>query len=498
MYIGAGAAGSSNAYFLRKYADSSQTPVDITVFERASYIGGRSTTVDVFDNPAYPIELGASIFVKVNYNLVNASRELGLVAQSADISRPKESDDSIGIWDGNQFVLSLQNTYSWWNIGKILWRYGLSPIKAQTLMKNTVKKFLRLYEEPMFPFQSLSEASEAVGLLDATTSPGEGFLQTNGISPDFGQEVIQASTRVNYGQNLPLIHGLETMVCMAAEGAVSIDGGNWRIFDGMLKSSAADVRLNTSVTSVERNNADGTLTVKSVSEDHTNQNQEHSSNVFDEVVIAGPLQYSGISINPPLEHTPDEIPYVTLHVTLFSSPHKLAPQYFGLGPNEQTPETILTTLPKGTNLGSAKAGVGPAGFWSISTLRTVKTSDNQRHYVYKVFSPERLTAEFVAQILEIQNATSVDSESTISELPKDDISWFHEKIWHPYPFLYPRVTFEEPGIAPNVWYTGGIESFISTMETSSLMGKNVAALMVKSWKGQDTTSFVDEQGKDDL
>lgn len=496
--IGAGAAGSSNAYFLRKYADSSQTPVDITVFERASYIGGRSTTVDVFDNPAYPIELGASIFVKVNYNLVNASRELGLVAQSADISRPKESDDSIGIWDGNQFVLSLQNTYSWWNIGKILWRYGLSPIKAQTLMKNTVKKFLRLYEEPMFPFQSLSEASEAVGLLDATTSPGEGFLQTNGISPDFGQEVIQASTRVNYGQNLPLIHGLETMVCMAAEGAVSIDGGNWRIFDGMLKSSAADVRLNTSVTSVERNNADGTLTVKSVSEDHTNQNQEHSSNVFDEVVIAGPLQYSGISINPPLEHTPDEIPYVTLHVTLFSSPHKLAPQYFGLGPNEQTPETILTTLPKGTNLGSAKAGVGPAGFWSISTLRTVKTSDNQRHYVYKVFSPERLTAEFVAQILEIQNATSVDSESTISELPKDDISWFHEKIWHPYPFLYPRVTFEEPGIAPNVWYTGGIESFISTMETSSLMGKNVAALMVKSWKGQDTTSFVDEQGKDDL
>jgi prenylcysteine oxidase/farnesylcysteine lyase len=51
--------------------------------------------------------------------------------------------------------------------------------------------------------------------------------------------------------------------------------------------------------------------------------------------------------------------------------------------------------------------------------------------------------------------------------------------------LYPRVTFEETLLAPGVWYTGGIESFISTMETSALMGRNVAALMVQSWKKQE-------------
>jgi len=32
-----------------------------------------------------------------------------------------------------------------------------------------------------------------------------------------------------------------------------------------------------------------------------------------------------------------------------------------------------------------------------------------------------------------------------------------------------------------VWYTSGIESFISTMETSSLMGMNVARLVVDGW-----------------
>ena len=32
-----------------------------------------------------------------------------------------------------------------------------------------------------------------------------------------------------------------------------------------------------------------------------------------------------------------------------------------------------------------------------------------------------------------------------------------------------------------LWYTSGIERFISTMETSALMGKNVARLVVDGW-----------------
>jgi prenylcysteine oxidase/farnesylcysteine lyase len=43
-----------------------------------------------------------------------------------------------------------------------------------------------------------------------------------------------------------------------------------------------------------------------------------------------------------------------------------------------------------------------------------------------------------------------------------------------------ETTLELP--VPRVWYTGGIESFISTMETSALMGRNVASLMFQSWQ----------------
>ncbi|KAK0254080.1 hypothetical protein LTR91_006334 [Friedmanniomyces endolithicus] len=69
---GAGAGGASTAYHLRKFAAASGFAVNITVFERNDYIGGRSTTVDVYDDPMNPVELGASIFVKANHILESA------------------------------------------------------------------------------------------------------------------------------------------------------------------------------------------------------------------------------------------------------------------------------------------------------------------------------------------------------------------------------------------------------------------------------------------
>lgn len=480
---GAGAGGSSAAYYLRQYADYFRIPVNLTVFERNPYVGGRSTTVNVFDNASYPVELGASIFVEVNYNLMDAAKKFGLNLTGAGQSRPNEAEEMIGIWDGERFVYTQSESLSWWNIAKLLWRYGLAPIRTRNLMKDTVNRFVKLYQRPYFPFSSLSSVAVELGLNKATAATGAEFLEANGISAAFSREIIQASTRVNYGQNLALIHGLETMVCMATDGAVFVENGNWQIFAGMLNSSQANVNLNTAVTSIKRN-SNGTFTVSHV---HDNHSPEQS--LFDDVVIAGPFQESGIAISPPLDHVPDTIPYVTLHVTLFSSPHRLSPRFFNLEDTE-VPETVLTTLPQGLDLGPREDGVGPSGFWSISTLAKVQppaeheASDTpQEHYVYKIFSPERPTAEFLASVLGV-DAPQGAGNLTIGDLPKQDISWFYEKTWHSYPYLYPRQTFEQISLASNLWYTSGIESFISTMETSSLMGMNVAGLMIENWLGR--------------
>lgn len=45
------------------------------------------------------------------------------------------------------------------------------------------------------------------------------------------------------------------------------------------------------------------------------------------------------------------------------------------------------------------------------------------------------------------------------------------------------MTFEEIQLAAGIYYTSGIESFISTMETSALMGKNVARLIIDDFLG---------------
>ncbi|KAK2808418.1 hypothetical protein FQN50_004803 [Emmonsiellopsis sp. PD_5] len=495
--VGAGAAGTSTAYFLRQYADFFSIPLNITVYERDSHVGGRSTTVNLFDDPAHPIELGASIFVKANKNLIKASKKFGLKLRSADHGQPKESTHNMAIWDGRQFVyLQQSGGFYWWSVVKLLYRYGWAPMKTQNLMKETVNKFLKLYKWPYFPWKSLSEVTMSAGLAEATWASGAEYLKDNGVSEKFAREIVQAGTRVNYGQNLALIHGLETMVCMATDGAVSVEGGNWQIFHSMLNASRATVNLNTPVTDI---NLQGDQTYKVIHRALDNTSVETH---FDHVVLANPYQFSNISLSPAPNHLPEKLRYVNLHVTLFASPHKLSPSYFKMPPKSPVPEVVLTTLPADVKLGAQLDGVGPAQFWSISTLQKVKAAEPSRqgiaaghHYVYKIFSPTKLNASFLANLLGVDEADFADGEpkytssQTIADISKTHISWCHEKVWNSYPYLYPRVTFEDIKMGPGLWYTSGIESFISTMETSSLSGMNVAALILAEWISQFETKL---------
>ena len=62
-----------------------------------------STTVYPYDNTSLPpIELGASIFVKVNKNLWRASDEFSLTRRALE-----DEDHVMGIWDGEKLLLSV-------------------------------------------------------------------------------------------------------------------------------------------------------------------------------------------------------------------------------------------------------------------------------------------------------------------------------------------------------------------------------------------------------
>lgn len=480
--IGAGAAGSSAAFFLRDFAAEAHIPISISVFERSPYIGGRSTTVNVYGAPDEPVELGASIFVQVNQILVNASRRFELETQDAsDRVPPGYKGPTLGIWNGAEFVFTQSANGGWWDTAKLFMRYGLSPLMALRAKDKSIGKFLTMYNPPIFPWEDLGDQIQALGLIEDVSVTGEQLLRSKGVGDLFAQELVQASTRVNYAQNLGAIHGLEALVCLATDGAVSIKGGNWQIFSRLARSSGAKIHLNTTVTRLSREKS-GKYLLQATSTPKSSEAAKDLKDEFNEVLIAAPLQFTDLKIDSPLQHAPDEIPYVKLHVTLFASRHKLAPSAFNLPPDEPVPLVVLTTLHPSEKPGSKPTYAGKAGFFSISMLKPIMNpSTGTTEYLYKIFSPEPVSDDFFSKILDIPRPKSGDSYS------REDISWLHRKIWHSYPVEYPRVTFEKLQLAPGIWYSSGIESFISTMETSALSGMNIAKLIVNRWSGEATS-----------
>ncbi|OTA39864.1 hypothetical protein BTJ68_00089 [Hortaea werneckii EXF-2000] len=451
--IGAGAAGSSSAYHLAQFAREAGLPINITIFDRNPYIGGRATTVNVHDDPAQPVELGASIFVQANQILLNATRDFNLSTTEDD-----DDDDSpipgaaLAIWDG-QSLLYQQTTgkTSWWENAKLIWKYGLlNPLRTLNLKRSTIAAFLRLYTSPVFPFDSLTDAAEQIGLLPAATNEGK----------------EEASSEVDDDDD---------------------------------------------------DDAESGFTSRQPQRQRQHQHQEN----FDTVILAAPYQSLNLTLTPSslLTHTPSPIPYVSLHVTLFTTPHLLSPTFFNLSPDQPAPKTILTTLPADEAPGQGSSSAGSVGFFSISLIRSLRNpGTGEREYLYKIFSPERVSRGFLARILGVGQrgqsggekvegvgegeGAGVDIETENDDDDNDDmnpeqiITWLHRKLWHSYPYETPRDGFEpirldHGGRGGNkegggeggrgIWYTGGMESFISTMETNALMGRNVARLVVDEW-----------------
>lgn len=287
-------------------------------------------------------------------------------------------------------------------------------------------------------------------------------------------------------------------VSFATDGAQAVHGGNWQIFEQMAVRSGASIQLNTSVASLSLAEGKGEdsppeyhITTKDSGKKEATV--EDYALAFDKVVIASPWQFSNIDAGDGvLQHKIDEIPYTKLHVTLFTSPLKLKAEYFGLEPGSTAPSTVYTTLSEEEEPKQGAEGVGRTGFYSISTLKTVTNPKTEKtEYAYKIFSAKPVTSEFLTAILgaEIPD-TFVSKQGSARTASIDDssssfepISWYYPHYFYSYPIELPRVTFQDPVVGDGLFYTSGIESFISTMETSALMGKNVARLIADEFTG---------------
>ena len=187
-----------------------------------------------------------------------------------------DGDDGLTIWDGTSFLFTSKSAMGWWDKAKLLWRYGYtSPTRTQTAVKELLHKFGDLYDSKWVrkhgAFEHIEKLSEEVGFDDfAAETTMEWFTEEVKASERWTEEMVEAATRVNvgshhylparivltvpayhrrhqYAQDTTSVHALIGMVSLAATGASSVVGGNWRIFQSFLKASKAKVHLNTEV-----------------------------------------------------------------------------------------------------------------------------------------------------------------------------------------------------------------------------------------------------------
>ncbi|GAA5817285.1 hypothetical protein MFLAVUS_010828 [Mucor flavus] len=457
--IGGGASGTSTAFWLSNvFPSDGKIQVVSTIFEQSDFIGGRSTTVPIKgDDSLGTIELGASIFVEANKNLMTAAEKFNL--ELTQLTGVESARPGLGIWDGKELVF--EQTGSYWDTIKAVWRYGFTPMKFQRKQKEVVEKFLELYDAD-YGFENIAKIVETLGFNSLFNQSASDYLKKLGVNERFSNEILQTATRGNYCQDLNTLHGLAVMVSMeASHGTWAVKDGNFRIFEEFAIRSKANVLLNTKVISV--NNITEFDSFGNDVHKYAVETEDGIIQVFDEVVLAAPLRFSDIVFSFPTQHYKRD--YHTVHVTLVSG--HANPNYFGRNDIEKLPIFIVTTgHPLAQNFPDGKAP-----FETFSVHRILQNGET----VVKIFSPNRLDEEQLDQLF--LNRT-----------------WTYYKEWRAFPQLYPVENMDFPSFilkaneqdAFGIVYPGSFESFVSTMETQTISGKNAARLLHEKWCSKST------------
>ncbi|KAK8717227.1 hypothetical protein V6N13_044503 [Hibiscus sabdariffa] len=442
--VGSGIGGSSVAHFLRHYfhpTPSHPNPPNINIFERRSVVGGRMATVSIGGET---FEAGASILHPKNYHALNYSKLLGLKVKPPPAS---EDDDSmsLGFWDGKKFVFKslevdskipwVQKIVSYFNSFQLFFRYRFSLLKMSSFVESTVDSFLKYYEshEKRPVFETVDEMLKWAGLYNLTTRTLQDELVQVKISPLMIDELITVITRINYGQSVS-ISGLAGAVSLAGSGGGlwALEGGNYQMAAGLIKSSNVSLHLNEEIESISY-----------LGEYYELNSTNGNSYSCDVTVVATPLDEVNIQFTPSVSIPARKLQHT--HATFVRG--ILNPAYFGLRTVSEIPELVGTLEDP------------DIPFSSISVLKQQDEND----ITYKVFSREPMTDALLDSIFS-------------ARLQTVRINWG----------AYPH--YEAPEVfAPfildgqHLYYVNAFENAASTMETSAVAAENVARLILSRY-----------------
>ncbi|NXC58613.1 PCYOX oxidase, partial [Aleadryas rufinucha] len=442
--------GSAAAYFLRQKFGSS---VQLHVLEKA-VVGGRLHTLDI-EGASY--EVGGTVIHPLNLHMKHFVNELGLSATPVQGSLK-------GVYNGEEFVFE-ESSWSFINFLKLLWHYGLNPLRVSMWVEDILDKFMRIYRYQMhdYAFSSNERLLHALGgddfirLLNQTIDEA---MQKAGFSQKFINEVVCPVLRGDYGQGVT-INGFVGAVSLAGvqSNLWSVKGGNKLVCSGLIYSSKAEVIPGT-VVSIEPKirPRPGGDEVKLYQVTY-NTSSGLTGDTYDIVIIAAPLgrrlaDIAFWNFDPPIPEFPN--PYHHSVTTLVHG--RLNASFFGY----QDPQAF--------HLGAIFTTDNPKLFVdSVGVVSPVGDSGAARKLplqsaVWKVSSKEVLTKEQLSLLFSSYDSVKV-------------------KQWLAYPEYSPPEKCPPIVLHEQLYYLNGLERVASAMEMSAIAARNAALLAFHRWHG---------------
>ena len=318
-----------------------------------------------------------------------------------------------------------------------MYKYGIrnGPLQAKKVVSEFANQFFQIYSQLNAGkvWDNLGQEIESLGLTDAAKMSCKEFYQSKGISELYIDQVMGSILRNIYLSNVDHVHSVGCSVALYAASfdTFSIKGGNYKLFERMLQGHT--VHLDAKVKQIT--NLDNSIRVEAI------VGGKSMISDFDDVVLAAPLQHSGIElVGFKNNHWSQKVDYLKLYVTIVKG--QLDAGYFQSDSELEIPTGIFT----------------PADSSSPFHCLSIHKYLNSTHTISKIFSNHELSDnELLKFYVSVENVKRHE--------------WNHPGS---YPDLIPRQDWNYTVNDGHLWYLNGFEPFISTMETSGLSAMNVA------------------------
>ena len=316
--VGAGIGGCSAAYFASKYLPDTR----VTIYDFQERVGGRILTHKAAE---INLEIGAAFINGTNKTI------LGIVkSEQLKLKRIKERMN-FAVWDGSEFIFRSHQKAAITNF-KLLSQYRLSVVRTLFLLREAKRQVAKLYREELKNPADTTELFELAGLSKWYTKTFNEILLERGISRSFIDEIASPITRTIYSQNADLggFAGISSLIGVYGGPIYCLADGNSTLPAHIAEASQATIMRGQKVTSIEKT-SEGAYRVSAGT----------NAALFDEVIVAAPIEIAGIELDG--IEKPNFIPQSYHKVYTKVMAGVFNPSYFGLSESTKPPAIVLTT-----------------------------------------------------------------------------------------------------------------------------------------------------------